>query len=129
MLVAAVFWTWLWGVPGLFLATPLTVCLAVIGKYVPPLNFLYVLLGDQPVLPPTRSSIRGFSPWTRKRPRRSFLRSSEKSLVEVYDETLIPAVILAERDQHQGTLDDQTQAFVVRAMHELAEEAGTGGGI
>src|SRR4029079_580192 len=50
LLVAAVFWTWLWGVAGLFLATPLTVCLVVMGKYIPQLEFLGVLLGDQPVL-------------------------------------------------------------------------------
>ncbi len=45
LLFAAVFWTWLWGLPGLFLSTPLTVCLMVIGKYVPEMRFLSVLLG------------------------------------------------------------------------------------
>ena len=52
ILVAAIFWTWLWGTAGLLLSTPLTVCLAVLGKYVPHLGFLHVLLGDQPVLAP-----------------------------------------------------------------------------
>src|SRR5690349_2799833 len=52
VLVAAVFWTWLWGAIGLLLSTPLTVCLVVIGKYVPQLQFLDILLGDEPVLPP-----------------------------------------------------------------------------
>jgi predicted PurR-regulated permease PerM len=51
VLVAAVFWTWLWGPVGLLLATPLTVCIVVVGKYVPRLRFLDVLLGDQPALP------------------------------------------------------------------------------
>src|SRR6185503_2155066 len=52
ILVAAVFWTWLWGPVGLLLSTPLTVCLIVLGRYVPNLEFLSVLLGDEPVLSP-----------------------------------------------------------------------------
>ena len=50
--MAAIFWTTLWGPVGLFLATPLTVCLVVIGRYVPQLEFLGVLLGSDPVLAP-----------------------------------------------------------------------------
>jgi len=52
VLVAAVFWTWLWGPIGLLLSTPLTVILVVLGKYVPPMQFLDVMLGDEPVLTP-----------------------------------------------------------------------------
>jgi hypothetical protein len=50
ILVAAVFWTLIWGFPGLILSTPLSVCLVVLGRYVPRLSFLSVLLGDEPVL-------------------------------------------------------------------------------
>src|SRR5262249_22563032 len=50
LLLALMFWTGLWGVVGLVLATPMTVCLAVLGKYVPPLGFLDVLLGSRPAL-------------------------------------------------------------------------------
>src|SRR6185369_8053205 len=49
VLLAAVFWTWLWGSVGLLLATPLTVCLLVLGKHVPQLSFLNILLGNEPV--------------------------------------------------------------------------------
>jgi predicted PurR-regulated permease PerM len=49
---SAVFWTWLWGIPGLLLATPLTVCLVVAGRYVRGLEYFDVLLGDRPALPP-----------------------------------------------------------------------------
>ena len=52
ILVAAVFWTLLWGPIGLVLSTPLTVCLVVLGRHVPELEFLHVLLGDEPVLTP-----------------------------------------------------------------------------
>ena len=59
VLVAAVFWTWLWGPVGLLLATPLTVCLVVLGRYVPSLEFLSVILSDEPVLwPHVLSSLR-----------------------------------------------------------------------
>ena len=52
VLVAAVFWTTLWGPVGLLLSTPLTVCLVVLGRHVPQLGFFDVLLGDEPALPP-----------------------------------------------------------------------------
>ncbi len=52
ILLSAAFWTALWGPIGLVLSTPLTVCLVVLGRYVPQLEFLHILLGDEPVLPP-----------------------------------------------------------------------------
>ena len=52
IIVSALFWTWLWGPIGLLLATPLTVCVAVMGRYMPELGFLNVLLGVEPVLTP-----------------------------------------------------------------------------
>ena len=52
ILVSAVFWTWLWGPVGLVMATPLTVCLAVMGRYVPHMSFLHTLLSDEEVLTP-----------------------------------------------------------------------------
>src|SRR5687768_7647935 len=55
LLLAAVFWTWLWGPAGLVLSTPLTVCVLVLGNYVPGMSFLSMLLGSAPVNePPTQ---------------------------------------------------------------------------
>ncbi len=48
LLVSAIFWTWLWGPPGLLLSTPITVCLVVVGKHVTGMRFLTVLLADTP---------------------------------------------------------------------------------
>ena len=111
LLVAAVFWTWLWGVPGLFLATPLTVCLAVIGKYFPPLNFLAVLLGDGPVLPPEAKLYQRLLAMDQEDASGILLAQlKEKTLVEAYDETLIPALVLAERDRKERDVDNQTAA-------------------
>src|SRR4029453_17622324 len=50
LLVALTFWTWLWGPAGLLMATPLTVCLVVLGKHLPSLGFIVVLMGDRPVI-------------------------------------------------------------------------------
>jgi len=69
VLVAAVFWTWLWGIAGLLLATPLTVCLLVIGKHVPQLSFLDTLLGNEPVFELRSESISGSWREIKKRPR------------------------------------------------------------
>src|SRR5207249_3204503 len=52
IILSAVFWTWLWGPLGLLMSTPLTVCLVVMGKYIPQLRFFDILLGDEPVLSP-----------------------------------------------------------------------------
>ncbi len=50
IILAAIFWTTLWGPIGLLLSTPLTVCLVVMGRYIPHLRFLEVMLGSEPVL-------------------------------------------------------------------------------
>jgi predicted PurR-regulated permease PerM len=125
LLAAAIFWTWIWGMPGLLLATPLTVCIAVIGKYVPPLNFLAVLLGDEPVLPPEMRLYQRLLALDQEEASELVLAQlQEKTLAEVYDDTMIPALSLAERDHQSGTIDDRTQSLVSQAMRELVEEAG-----
>ncbi len=63
LLVTAVFWTVLWGPAGLILSTPLTVCVVVLGRYVPQLSFLHILLGDEPVLATEARSTSGYSRW------------------------------------------------------------------
>ena len=76
VLVAAVFWTWLWGIVGLLLATPLTVCLLVIGKHVPQLSFLDILLGNEPVFEP------------KKRVYQRLLAGDQEEAAELLDEYL-----------------------------------------
>ena len=97
ILIAAVFWTWLWGPVGLLLSTPLTVCLVVIGRYVPKLEYLSILLSDKPVLDfPTRFYQRMLAMDLQEATdlAESFLRG--KSLENLYDEMIIPALTLAE---------------------------------
>jgi len=123
LMVAAVFWTWLWGPAGLFLSTPLTVCLVVVGKYVPGLKFLSVLLGSDPVLePPAQFYQRMLSMDSE-----AMLELAEKfvearSLADFYDEVFVPALILAEADRHNGALAEVRQKFIFQASRELIEE-------
>jgi predicted PurR-regulated permease PerM len=123
VLVAAVFWTWLWGPAGLLLATPLTVCAAVMGRHVPNLAFLQILLSDEPVLPPS----------TRFYQRMLALDADEaaqiceefikgKSLDELYDVVLVPALSLAETDRHRGKLDEEKEQFFFQNTRILIED-------
>jgi hypothetical protein len=56
VVVAASFWTWLWGPLGLIPSTPLTLCLVVFARYVERLQFIDVMLGDEPALTPQQTA-------------------------------------------------------------------------
>ena len=123
VLVAAVFWTWLWGAAGLLLATPLTVCTVVIGRHVPALRFLEVLLSDEPVLAPkTRFYQRMLAMDLQEAHQicEDFLK--DKPLEELYDEVLIPALSMAEEDRHRGKLDEQKERFMLQNTRALVED-------
>jgi predicted PurR-regulated permease PerM len=127
VLVAAVFWTWLWGIAGLLLATPLTVCLLVIGKHVPQLSFLHVLLGNEPVFEPKRRVYQRLLAGDQEEATELFdddLQS--RPLVEVYDTLLIPALALAETDWHFGELDEGRHRFILQSLKEMIQESGEG---
>jgi predicted PurR-regulated permease PerM len=128
VLVAAVFWTWLWGIAGLLLATPLTVCLLVIGKHVPQLNFLDVLLGNEPVFEPTRRVYQGLLAGDQEEATELVDADLEtKPLIEVYDTLLIPALALAESDWHRGELDERRHTFILQSLREIIHEKGERG--
>lgn len=125
ILFSAAFWTLLWGPVGLALSTPLTVCLAVLGRHIPTLEVLYVLLGDDPVLTPEvryYERLLAFDEDEAAEVLESYLK--DKSLVDVYDSVLIPALTLAERDRHQGKLDTERATFIFQTTRNLIEEFG-----
>jgi hypothetical protein len=125
ILVAAVFWTLIWGFPGLVLSTPLTVCLVVMGRYVPSLGFLNVLLGDEPVLTLQAQYYQRLLANDQDEARQVLEQGlKEKSLEEVYSSVVIPALSLAEQDRHRNELDDDTQNFIYQSTRELIEELG-----
>jgi predicted PurR-regulated permease PerM len=125
VLVSAIFWAWLWGPVGLLLSTPLTVVLVVIGKYVPQMQFIDILLGDEPVLsPPMRVYQRLLA--MDQEEAMDVLRDLRKteSLEKVYDNVLLKTLAMAETDRHNGQLDDRRQAFIRQSMRSIVEELG-----
>lgn len=123
ILIAAVFWAWLWGGVGLLLATPLTVCLAVIGRYVPSLQFLGVLLSDEEVLTPDQRFYQRLLAADVEEAAdvaEDFLKG--KSLEELYDVVIVPALALAEQDSLAGRLDEPLQHSVFENARLLVED-------
>jgi predicted PurR-regulated permease PerM len=123
ILVAAVFWTWLWGPVGLFLSTPLTVCLVVIGRYVPSMEFLSILLGDEPVLrPETKFYQRMLAMNLDEATELAEDYLKGKSLEQLNDCVIIPALSLAEQDRHRGRLDEEREQFLFQNTRILVED-------
>ena len=122
LIVAAVFWTWLWGTAGLFLATPLTVCLAVMGKYIPQLEFVSVILSDKPVLE------------ARERVYQRLLANDVEeaqdlvdeavqntSLLEVIDQIVLPALRFAEQDHERGAITLDKRSALIEQLADLVD--------
>lgn len=123
ILLAAVFWTWLWGPVGLFLSTPLTVCLVVVGRYVPSMEFLSILLGDAPVLKPETKFYQRMLAMNLDEATElaeDYLKG--KSLEQLDDSVIIPALSLAEEDRHRGKLDEERQQFIFQNTRLLVED-------
>ncbi len=123
LLVAVMFWTWLWGAVGLLLATPLTVCLLVLGRYLPAMNFLVVLMGDEPVM---TARARYYQ--------RILARDQDEAedVIEeyvkdnppesVYDEVLLPALYYTKQDRERDNITDSDVQFAVLSTRDILEE-------
>jgi predicted PurR-regulated permease PerM len=125
ILIAAAFWTLIWGPVGLILSVPLTVCLVVMGSHVPSLEFLAVLLGDQPVIPPYTCFFQRVLAHD-EREAAEILESSLKDqpLASVYDSILIPALTLVEVERQKGELEESTLRFIRSSTSEMVDELG-----
>lgn len=122
VVVAATFWTWLWGPVGLLLSTPLTVCLVVIGRHVERLRFLDVLLGDQPALAPEETFYQRMlagDPDETAHQAELFLK--EKSLCDYYDEIAMKGLALAQLDARRGALDQERRAEIKETIEGLID--------
>lgn len=123
IITAAIFWTWLWGPVGLLLATPLTVCVAVMGRYIPEMGYLNVLLGVEPVLSPeARFYQRLIALDQEEAVEIADEYAQEHGVAALYDAILIPALSLAEIDRHQGALDPQRERFAFDTTRQIVEE-------
>jgi predicted PurR-regulated permease PerM len=125
ILVAVLFWSWLWGPVGLLLSTPLTVCLSVLGKYVSPLAFLGVVLNDEPV--------EGLNTYYQRLVARDQDEATviveaalqTQPLVDVYDTVLLPALSYAKADRQGGLLTDEDVQALLQATREIVEDLAT----
>jgi predicted PurR-regulated permease PerM len=122
LLVAVAFWTWLWGPVGLILATPMTVCLVVFSRYVPRLEFIVVLMADEPVL---EADVRYYQRLLAADQDEAsevveqFLRDHPAD--GVYDQILVPALVAAGRDAARGDVTLEEQRFILQATRDIVD--------
>jgi hypothetical protein len=122
ILVAALFWTSLWGPVGLLLATPLTVCLVVLGRHVPQLQFFDIVLGSEPAMAPhARIYQRLLAGDTREATEIAEESVDAEGIESLGDHVLLPVLQLAEEDHRRGALDGDRQVAVARGVEEIAE--------
>src|SRR5674476_240350 len=123
LILTTVFWTVLWGPAGLILSTPLTVCVVVLGRYVPQFAFLHILLGDEPALVEEAKFYQRLLAMDDQEARTVIDRYlNEHSLLELCDSVLIPALTLAEHDRHKGALDQDREEFLFLSVKEMLAE-------
>ena len=125
LMVAIAFWTWLWGPIGLLLATPLTVCLGVLGKYVPPLAFLNVLVSDETVTEMNRYYQRLVARDDDEAAEIVEQHLKTRTLGEVFDEVLVPALCYAKQDLRNDSLTQDDAQYIFRSTHEVVEDLDT----
>jgi predicted PurR-regulated permease PerM len=127
VVASATFWTALWGPVGLVLATPLTVCLVVLGRYVERFKFLDVMFGDQPALSPSElfyQRMLASDPAEAGDKAEEFLK--ERPLTSYYDDVALPGMKLAQNDVARGALDraqmEAIRASVAEVVDDLADQ-------
>jgi predicted PurR-regulated permease PerM len=123
LLIAVAFWTWLWGPIGLVLSTPLTVCVVVISKYMPQLDFIGVLMSDEPVIEPSISYYQRLLAMDQDEAAEiveEHLNSHPKE--QIFDDLLIPALNYLKRDFAFGKMAESEQRFVLQATRQIVED-------
>jgi hypothetical protein len=123
VIASATFWTWLWGPVGLILATPLTICLVVLGRHVDRLSFLDVMFGNQPALSPAElvyQRMLARDPVEATEQAQAFLK--DRPLIAYYDEVLIEGLKLAQADADRGLLDDERRLRIRDAVAEIVDD-------
>ena len=126
LIISAVFWTWLWGPVGLVLSTPMTVCLAVIGRHVPRLEFLGIVLSeDQPLAPHEEFYHRLLSFSLDAAEEFANKYADTESLPALYDNVLIPAIAAVEIDAHRGSLTPEQRTSALQRVHEIIDDCSS----
>ncbi|KQU61855.1 hypothetical protein ASG67_01395 [Sphingomonas sp. Leaf339] len=126
VVVAAVFWTWIWGPVGLVLSMPLTLCLVVLGRHVPAMEFIDILLGDQPALTPVESF---YQRMLASDPEEALEQAEalleDRSITAYYDVVALGGLKLAAEDTRRGAIDQDGARRIVRSMLTVIDELET----
>ncbi len=123
LVTMAIVWTLLWGWAGLVVSTPLTVCLIVFGRYVPQMSFLHILLGEEAELAPEAHFYERLLATDQAEAHNIADRFLEAhGLVDLYDDVVMPALIMTEQDRHKGVLDDVRSSYLFQSATELVAE-------
>jgi predicted PurR-regulated permease PerM len=120
LIIAVAFWTWIWGPIGLALATPLTVCLVVLGKYVPGMGFLPLLMGDEPVMDAPQLLYQRLIAMDEAESGEVVAQYQKgRELIDVYDELLLPALASARRDYLTEKLSTEHLDHIVASLGQM----------
>lgn len=123
VVLSAIFWAWLWGIPGLLLATPLTVCLVVAGRYVRGLEYFSVLLGDRPaLLPDIRLYQRLLALDIDEGAAVLSKAAAEGGLEAVSDGVVLPVLRRLASDDQRDEVPDPVSAGVRERLEELLDD-------
>jgi len=123
IIVAAGFWTLIWGAPGLLLSTPITACLVVLGRHVESLNFIELLLGDEPPLSSVQSfyqRILASDPDEVVFQAESLLK--DLTLLDYYEQVALPGLALAQIDVVRGVMNRGRQAEICESVESVVAD-------
>jgi predicted PurR-regulated permease PerM len=126
LLITLAFWTWLWGPIGLVLGTPLTVCLVALGKYVPGMEFIVVLFGDEPVVTPDVALYQRLLKGDEDEAQNvleEYVKTHDAD--SLYDEVLMPALCRMRGDAARGAITAEEAAAITRSMQQTLDEFDT----
>jgi predicted PurR-regulated permease PerM/methanogenic corrinoid protein MtbC1 len=124
-LISAMYWAWLWGIPGLLLATPLTACLKVAGDYIPPLHFLGILLGADSGSDDYQEYYRQLLELNQTGARALAIRyCDEHGLESTFDDVIVPAVRLMGNERELDHISQAHQQLILDTTRELIIELG-----
>jgi predicted PurR-regulated permease PerM len=123
LLISAMYWSWLWGIPGLLLSTPLTACLKVAGDYVPPLGFLAILLGADRVLDDFHDFYRMLLEMNPDGARQVAIRyCDEDGLDSTFEDVIQPALELTRKERAENHISEENERLILETTHQLIGE-------
>src|SRR5712671_2859254 len=126
LLVSAMFWAWLWGLPGLLMATPLTACIKVAGDFIPGLGVLTILLGADRKLEDYHDYYRTLLELDLPAARTLAIRySDENGLEQTFTDVLIPAVMLSSEERAESHISQENDQFIIETTCDLISELGS----